>query len=263
MKFSITTLNTYNARFKDEYFNFLESQSPDIFCFQEINSGLEPVTTDTGTMIDQYYQTRLRLPEYYGYHNPRQDDWVGSSYDKARPWGNAVFVKKNIKIVSYREDYMLGFRNSAVPENLSRTLPVSTQTIVIEVNGEIYSIVNFHGYYAGPGVGKRDNDERLLQSKNLCDHLTLLPGKRILVGDFNLDPDTESIEILEKYPLRNLVKEYGIKGTRTKEYPEEKRKLHPYADYVFVEDGIHINGFHVDTEFSGSDHAPLFLEIEI
>lgn len=261
MKFEIISLNTYNARFKDEYFNFLDSHRPDVFCFQEINSGLEPVVTSTGSMIDQYYQTLLRLPEYYGYHNTRQDDWHMSSYDKARPWGNAIFVKKGIKILSYREDYILGHRNSAEMKNIEKTLPVSAQTIILEIEGNLYSIVNFHGYYAGTGVGKKDCPERLEQSKALCEHISKLPGKVILLGDFNLDPETESIKILEDFPLDNLITKYKIESTRTHHYPAEKKQKSAFADYAFVGTDVEVLDFSADESFTGSDHAPLFLSI--
>jgi endonuclease/exonuclease/phosphatase family metal-dependent hydrolase len=264
MKLSIIFLNTYNARYKDEFFEFLDKNRPDIFCFKEIYSGLESAVTSSGSMVDQYYQMRLKLgEEYYGYHNVRQEDWPNSTYKKHNPWGNAIFVKKGISVCSYFEEYVLGYRNSADQSNLSKTLPVGAQSVTVLVNNKLFSITNFHGYYAGVGVGKGDTAERLIQSKNLLEHLDKLPGQKILGGDFNLDPNTKSIQILEEKGLDNLIKKYNIESTRTLKYPEEKRFKNPFADYVFVEDDITVKDFSVDTSFLGSDHAPLFLEIEI
>jgi endonuclease/exonuclease/phosphatase family metal-dependent hydrolase len=266
MKLSIIFLNTYNARYKEEFFQFLEKNKPDVFCFQEIYSGLESVTTSTGSLVDQYYQMRLKLgEEYYGYHNVRQEDWPYSTYKKHNPWGNAIFVKKGINVCSYFEEFVLGYRNSATKEKdlFSKTLPVGAQSITLLVNEKLLSITNFHGYYAGVGVGKNDTPERLLQSENLIEHLNKLPGSKILGGDFNLNPDTRSIHILEDSGLRNLISDYGITSTRTDKYPEEKRIKNPYADYVFVEEKINVTTFNVDTSFEGSDHAPMFLEINI
>lgn len=53
----------------------------------------------------------------------------------------------------------------------------------------------------------------------------------ILIGDLNLDPDTESIKILEK-EMRNLVKKYSIQTTRSDLY--SKKEIMPLADYCFV-----------------------------
>jgi endonuclease/exonuclease/phosphatase family metal-dependent hydrolase len=266
MKLSIIFLNTYNARYKEEFFDFLDANRPDIFCFQEIYSGLEAAVTSSGSLVDMYYQLRQRLgEEYFGYHYVRQEDWPNSTYQKHNPWGNAIFIKKNIQVHSYLEEFILGHRNSASSDrdNFSTTLPVGAQSVTIKVNEKTLSITNFHGYYAGLGVGKGDTPERLIQSENLLEHIKKLPGQKILGGDFNLDPNTKSMEILEKSNLKNLIKEYSIKGTRTQRYPEEKRSTHPFADYVFVEECLRVNSFRVDTDFAGSDHAPLFLEIEI
>ena len=264
MKLSIIFLNTYNARYKDEFFKFLDDNRPDVFCFQEIYSGLESVVTSTGSMVDQYYQMRLKLgEEYYGYHNVRQEDWPHSTYKKHNPWGNAIFIKKRLNVCSYFEEYVLGYRNSANKEDFSRTLPVGAQSITLLIAEKLVSITNFHGYYAGVGIGKGDTPERLLQSKNLLEHLEKLPGQKVLGGDFNLDPDTESIAILENSGMQNLIKHYKIGGTRTTKYPEEKRIKNPFADYVFVQNNIKVTHFNVDTDFLGSDHAPMFLEIEV
>jgi endonuclease/exonuclease/phosphatase family metal-dependent hydrolase len=266
MNLSIIFLNTYNARYKEEFFDFLDSNRPDIFCFQEIYSGLESATTSSGSMVDQYYQMRLVLgEEYYGYHNVRQEDWPNSTYKKHNPWGNAIFVKKGISVCSYFEEYVLGYRNSASSDGdkFSTTLPVGAQSITFMIDNKLLSVTNFHGYYAGVGAGKGDTTERILQSENLLEHVKKLPGQKILGGDFNLDPDTESLRILENTTFKNLINDYKIEGTRTLRYPEEKRLKNPYADYVFVEESLKVNSFKVDTDFMGSDHAPLFLEIEI
>ncbi len=266
MKLNIIFLNTYNARYKDEFFEFLDAHRPDVFCFQEIYSGLEPAVTSSGSLVDMYYQLRQRLgEEYFGYHYVRQEDWPNSTYQKHNPWGNAIFIKKNIQVHSYLEEFILGHRNSASndKDKFSMTLPVGAQSVTLKVSDKILSITNFHGYYAGVGVGKGDTPERITQSKNLLEHIKKLPGLKILGGDFNLDPDTESLQILEKVGLHNLIKDYNIKGTRTPRYPQEKRIKNPFADYVFVDEDLKVNSFKVDTDFLGSDHAPLFLEIEI
>ena len=264
MNLSLIFLNTYNARFKERLFDFIEQNDPDIFCFQEIYSGLEPEVTSTGSVVDQYYQMRILLQDrYFGYHHVRQEDWPDSTYKKSNPWGNAIFVKKGIKIISYFEEYILGYRNSADKNNLSKTLPVGAQSISVEIQNNIISVTNFHGYYAGVGVGKEDSIERILQSENLLNHVNKLPGIKILGGDFNLNPNTESIKILENASFENLIKKYNIKTTRTEKYPKEKRDIYPYADYVFTEKGLNVQKFYVDETFEGSDHAPMFLNISI
>jgi endonuclease/exonuclease/phosphatase family metal-dependent hydrolase len=79
-------------------------------------------------------------------------------------------------------------------------------------------------------------------------------GKKILCGDFNLLPNTESIAMLEK-GMKNLVKEYGITSTRSHHYTKE----HKFADYIIVSTDIKVANFEVLQE-PVSDHLPLLLE---
>ena len=63
--------------------------------------------------------------------------------------------------------------------------------------------------------------------------------------------------MLESAGLRNLVAEFGVTSTRTSLYTRPE----PFADYVFVSDGIHVRDFRVLTD-EVSDHAPLLLEFD-
>ncbi len=78
----------------------------------------------------------------------------------------------------------------------------------------------------------------------------------MLCGDFNLLPDSESLLMVERIGLRNLIREYGITSTRTSLYPKDGR----YADYAFISEGIQLKSFKVLPD-EVSDHAPLLIEI--
>jgi endonuclease/exonuclease/phosphatase family metal-dependent hydrolase len=77
-----------------------------------------------------------------------------------------------------------------------------------------------------------------------------------LCGDFNLQPETKSLAILEK-GMRNLIKEFNIDTTRNYLYDHKEK----YADYFLVSPEVKILSFKViDTLVS--DHLPLVLEFE-
>ena len=79
-------------------------------------------------------------------------------------------------------------------------------------------------------------------------------GKKILVGDFNLNINTKSLTILEKKMI-NLIKKYNIQTTRNKHFPGSEK----FADYTFVSPDIKIRSFQVPhTEVS--DHLPMILQ---
>lgn len=264
----ITYLNTWAARKLENYIHFLQEHksNQDIFCFQEVCDVSGEKYSPTGGVLHQRTITKDILSEFNDFHAVRQRDWNDpNDFQNIIPWGVGIFIRKNISIFEYREKFVLGYQNSA--PNLETCykiggLPVVLQAIqTIHKNKKLW-ILNIHGYHAGSGIGKHDTKERLEQSQGIIECLKQLDGDIILGGDFNLDPDTESIKTLEDFGLRNLIKEYNILGTRTSLYPEEKRQKWPYADYVFVSKDVKVKSFTVDTDSLVSDHAPMFLEIE-
>lgn len=129
----------------------------------------------------------------------------------------------------------------------------------IQSENQILNLINVHGI-ALPG-NKLDNPKRIEQSKAFIDFMKKVDGPKIIGGDFNLEPDTESVQMFEKNGYRNLISEYKIKTTRNHLswdlYPNKQL----FADYVFVSPDIKIKSFEVpDIEIS--DHLPLILEIE-
>jgi endonuclease/exonuclease/phosphatase family metal-dependent hydrolase len=111
-----------------------------------------------------------------------------------------------------------------------------------------------HGLWNGKG--KTDSVERIAQSQRIKQFLDTINNPKILCGDFNLRPDTESVKIIES-GMRNLIKEYDIKSTRTSFYQKEEK----YADYIFASADIIVNSFEVLNE-EVSDHAPLLLDFD-
>lgn len=122
-----------------------------------------------------------------------------------------------------------------------------------------YAIGNIHGIWQPDD--KLDSPGRLMQSREIIDFFRSRSGPVIIVGDFNLFPDTESIEMFERAGYRNLIKEYNIPTTRNRlaweRYPGNP---HYFADYVFVSPEVEIVSFEVINN-EVSDHLPMVLEI--
>jgi endonuclease/exonuclease/phosphatase family metal-dependent hydrolase len=82
-----------------------------------------------------------------------------------------------------------------------------------------------------------------------------LDTPKILCGDLNLKPDTQSLKILEE-GMVNQIAINNIKSTRSVQYyPKAER----FADYIFISKDIHVNSFKVLPD-EVSDHLPLFLD---
>jgi hypothetical protein len=261
----ITFLNIWGGTKQKEYVEFLKEKRSfeDVFCFQEMCSFHEERLSPKGATLHSWKLTQDILSNFIGFHAVRQRTWHDMhGISTPAPWGLGLLAQKDIPLLEYRETFLLGYHDSSQDTGAETGIPVVLQAIKVLYENKKLWILNIHGYYAGSGFGKHDTPERLLQSQGIIAFMHQLDGNIILGGDFNLNPDTESIKMLEDFGLRNLIKEYNIPSTRTSFYAEEKRKKWPHADYVFVSPGIKVKSFEVDTDSLVSDHAPMFLEIE-
>lgn len=129
----------------------------------------------------------------------------------------------------------------------------------IIANGEKYIVCNIHGT-SSPDE-KHDTEDRIKQTKEILAFLRARPGKHIIMGDFNLFPDTTSVALFEEAGYRNLIKEYKIDTTRNEiaweKYPDNK---HLFADYTFVSSDVEVVDFQVPKN-EISDHLPMELTI--
>jgi endonuclease/exonuclease/phosphatase family metal-dependent hydrolase len=120
---------------------------------------------------------------------------------------------------------------------------------------EDFIIGNVHGLWQGSI--KTDTEAKIEQSKNIIDLVEMVKGRKIICGDFNMLPDTKSIQILgDKY--RDLIKEHNVKNTRSSLYVKDLR----YSDYIFTDRDIKIKDFSVANQ-EISDHLPLCLEFTL
>ena len=113
-------------------------------------------------------------------------------------------------------------------------------------------MINVHGLWQNSIKG--DTEAKIEQSKKILVLAEKSKGKKIICGDFNLLPNTKSIQMLgDKY--RNLIEEYAIKDTRGSLYTKELR----HSDYAFVDKDIEVSNFSVP-DMSVSDRLPLIVE---
>ncbi len=249
----LISLNTWGCRVTEPIFDFIKkySEDTDIFCFQEVSKGGKD-KTDKGELKDVYEKISATLPNYTGYFCEYGEE--GHYYEKSRNeidfrFGLACFVRKNLN------------------QSLAKTINLHNPEIkwgdysgrfaagsVLIISVENYVITNIHGLWQGSI--KTDTEAKLEQSKKIIELTESISGKKIICGDFNLLPDTQSIQMFSnKY--RDLIQEYKIDSTRSALYTKSLR----YSDYVFTDKDIIVKSFSVpDMEIS--DHLPLFLDFE-
>ena len=112
-------------------------------------------------------------------------------------------------------------------------------------------VAHCHGFWLSGS--KDDTPIRQQQSMRILNAFNGIREPIILCGDFNLNPHTKSIALLEGR-FMNLIKEYNITNTRGS-FGGTKGS---YADYIFVSKEVYVHEFSVLQE-QVSDHLALLL----
>ena len=257
-------LNIWGGQVYKPLFKFLKEQSKevDIFCFQEVVQS--PVSMfSNGTKTDIHkdllkvlknYTAFLATPFLKGYDLKQKVDFEIAI-------GQAIFVKKGIKVLFSETNIIYGNKESVVMGEIKREkkryleVPRNIHCVTIKVGKKKILVGNLHGFWMPRS--KTDSKERIHQSKKIKEIFDVFKGPRILCGDFNLRPDTKSMRLLEEN-MRNLIVEYGIKSTRSKHH----KRTNKFADYIMVSDKVKVNNFEVMNEHV-SDHLPLILDFSV
>jgi endonuclease/exonuclease/phosphatase family metal-dependent hydrolase len=127
------------------------------------------------------------------------------------------------------------------------------QWVKCTINNTVYTVMNVHGLWNGKG--KTDTPERIAQSQRIREFMDTVDSQKILCGDFNLRPDTKSVEIITN-GMNDLIKTFHITSTRTSLYGKDEQ----FVDYIFVSPDVNVKEFKVLPD-EVSDHSPLFLEV--
>ncbi len=238
----LITLNIWGGHVNGPLLDFIrEHKEIDIFCLQEVYLNAEgKVSTDDRLVhLDIFGDIGKQLPEHKGFFRPV----VNNTY------GVGIYVKNTLTVLDegafevYDNPYFSGMG----PDH-GRIL----QWINVQLDDARYSIMNFHGLWNGKG--KADAPERLLQSQKIKEFMDALNMPKVLAGDFNLRPDTTSLEILEEN-MHNHVRLHNIQSTRSRYYPKDEK----FADYILTSPDITVRHFEV-MERDVSDHYPLYID---
>lgn len=238
----LITLNIWGGHVRDPLLAFIKTYKDiDIFCFQEVYcDAKEKISTeDRDVSLNIFSELQSLLPKHNAFFRPVVNDI----------YGVGMFVKKNIEVlgegqVFIHENPKYTGRGPSHSRNL--------QWLECYVNNQVYSISNIHGLWNG--MGKTDTPARIAQSLRIREFINSIQIPKILCGDFNLRPDTESLKIIED-GMNNLIKMYKVSSTRTSLYSKQEK----FADYILTSPEISINEFTVLKD-EVSDHSPLFFD---
>jgi len=250
----LISLNTWSGRALYSLTRFFRKRAgdTDIFCLQEVCNSPQAV-------VDQRHPDEHVHGPLFDKISAELKGFEGSfAYfdDDPNRMSLAMFARQDVPLKTI-EDFIV-YRPAQPKETGSAVFSArKLQYITLDLNGREVLIANYHGLWNnGP---KTDTPERIDQSKRIKQFLDGFDGPKILCGDFNLLPETESLQILEK-GMRNLVKDYKIQSTRTPLYRHYENPSEPnFADYILVSPDVKVKRFEVLSDMV-SDHAALFLE---
>ncbi len=245
----LITLNAWGGILNEPLLDFIRAHSvdTDVFCFQEILKD-DTGKTESNENKSLYEDISVILANYNGYFGEYQETNYKKDRKNAGKMGIATFVKNNI---SSNFVEAIGLYHEREWGDYSGKFLGGVALMVIVNNMDV---LNIHGLWQ-EGI-KTDTEAKIEQSREIIEFVDKFDGKKIICGDFNLLPDTKSIQMFGDI-YQDLIKEYKIDTTRSISYTKKLR----HADYIFLDKDIAIKDFSVP-DLNISDHLPLILEFE-
>jgi endonuclease/exonuclease/phosphatase family metal-dependent hydrolase len=229
----IIFLNCWEGKLLEPLKQFIEIQKADtdVFCLQEAPSNVQ-------TAFDEVLKSYSKVSA-----ERARSGAPGKDFAPAQ----VTYIRAGIEVVS----------SSQVSDASDSGLGLYTE---LSVGTKPVHLLNLHGI---PHPGKLDTPARIKQSQTFIDFFKNKVGTRIIGGDLNVLPETQSVQMFENSGYRDLINEYGIKTTRNRlvweRFPDNPLY---YSDYIFMDRNTTVRNFTVpDMEIS--DHLPLILEIQL
>ncbi|PCJ05247.1 MAG: metal-dependent hydrolase [Rhodobacteraceae bacterium] len=264
----IMCLNGWGGTLHKEVVDYISQDRPDILCLQEVvhspESDQDWLTYRDGDHIlpqraNFFRDVSKALPDHIATFCPAAQGvlWDGA-HSIPSQWGLATFVHKSLPIIGQAQGFVhKGFSSHGYGEH-----PRSRSAHAIRVfdfaQQQPVSITHMHGLR--DLGGKMDTPERADQAGRLLQLSDQVSGPddlRIICGDFNVEPDSETLTILTRRGFTELVTTQGYQSTRNSYY----KKPGWFADYMLINQLSKVSKFEVIFEPEVSDHCPLILEI--
>ncbi|MEX0407979.1 endonuclease/exonuclease/phosphatase family protein [Aquibium sp. LZ166] len=265
----IMCLNGWGGKLHDSLVAYVAEASPDVLCLQEVvhtpasaEAWLE--YRDGDHILPQranfFRDVAAALPDHAATFCPAAQGvlWDGEEVVPSQ-WGLATFVRNSFPVIGQIQAFVhKGFSPDGYGDH-----PRSRNAHAVRVHDyardRAVAVVHTHGL-RDVAAGKSDTPERIEQARRLAEIAVRIAddGDRLVVcGDFNVEPESETFQILAGIGLTDLVTTRGFTSTRTAHYGKPGR----FADYMLVDGLTEPVSFEVVRDPVVSDHCPLVLEI--
>ncbi|MEM8971225.1 MAG: endonuclease/exonuclease/phosphatase family protein [Pseudomonadota bacterium] len=264
----IMCLNGWGGKLNEALLPYLIETAPDVLCLQEVvhtpTSDKDWLTYRDGAHIlpqrANFFRDVCRaLPEHTATFCPAAQGelWDGESSIPSQ-WGLATFVHRRLPVVGQVQEFVHKDFSPHSYGDHPRSRSVHGVRIYDYDADRFIAVTHMHGLR--DLNGKMDTPERAKQAQNLLAAAKSIaqPGDlEVICGDFNIEPDSETLRVLGDAGYTELVKARGIESTRTSHY----KKTTKFADYMLVSDTAAVASFDAPAVPEVSDHRPLILDI--
>ena len=237
-------LNAWGGRLEKQIVQLLKEQSADLVCLQEaISTKGDGALSVTVEQLQKYanYGHAYCSP-VFSFHLMNKDALFGNAILSRLPLATAETIFTN-------QQFKADFDFDSDDYNIR-----NFQHVTFNLGNHTLHVLNHHGHHIHQH--KNGDEQTLRQMNQIAQYILKLEGPIILTGDFNLEPESSSIGVINLI-LRNLSSEYGLKTTRTQFTPKME-----VCDYIFVSDEVKVSDFKALDDLV-SDHKALILEFEI
>ncbi|MCL5784376.1 MAG: endonuclease/exonuclease/phosphatase family protein [Patescibacteria group bacterium] len=261
VSFNVALFETNN----EELYEFILGQKPDLLCLQEVADKIDPhvnpayiskgfIDRATQNLRYSFFGPNWEIHDFHqkNFHKKESFDFEFGGFLQSGNYIKSKFrmLKKSNVFIKYKRIKFTDW------QTWPQKQPKAVQIVDIQLpNLKKLRILNYHGIWTKEKIG---NKETLAACKKINDLAKEVDYPVIIVGDFNLFPDTKSMRVFKTFI--SLVDKYNIQTTRPKsnELSHLERNV---VDYILVSKGIKVNSFEVlDTDIS--DHLPLILDFE-
>ena len=264
----IMCLNGWGGKRYETLLPYLTASAPDILCLQEVVHSPETdkdwLTYRDGDHIlpqrANFFRDVCRaLPGHVATFCPAAQGvlWDGEAQVPSQ-WGLATFVHRAHPVIGQVQGFVhKGYSPVGYGDHPRSRNAHGVRVYDYEADRAI-SITHMHGLR--DLAGKMDTPERAAQAqrlRDLSDAVSEEGDLRVVCGDFNVEPGSETLRLLEATGLVELVTARGFEGTRTSDYAKPGK----FADYMLVSDVDAVQGFYVIRDPEVSDHCPLVLTL--
>ena len=264
----VMCLNGWGGKLHEELLQYISGAAPDVLCLQEVvhspATDKDWLTYRDGDHILPQRANFFRdvcnaLPDHVGTYCPAAQ---GVLWDEElsipSQFGLATFVHKSIPVIGQMQDFVHKTFSPVGYGDHPRSRNAHAVRVYDYDAKRTVCITHMHGLR--DLKGKMDTPERSAQARRLLElskQVSKPSDLAVICGDFNVVPNSETLDILESAGMTELVTAHGYNSTRSTLY----KKSGKYADYMLINDKSAVKGFQVVYDQEVSDHCPLVLEL--